>query len=327
MLAGIYMLLNIIRQIITNIYKAVVSKKIYPLYDPKGKLNKKEEKIIRRRVKDLFTSKLGSTITYSADTIIISGFLGLNLLAQYQNYYYIFTSVLGLVGVVYNATRAGIGNSFVCETKEKNLKDLKTFSFLIFGISTCCISCFLGMYQPFMILWVGEKNLLPFSIVICICVMFMLRYYKQLLMTYKDAAGMWHEDRFRPLIAGCANLLLNIVMVQFWGLYGVVLSTIISEFVIEIPWLIHNLFATVFGMSSKKYIFITIKYCMIALIIVVVSGVTTNLLPITGITFFIIRIILSLVIPITFLIVVYFKSEELKESMMIVKRMVLKNKK
>lgn len=318
----IYMIINIIRQIFTNISKAIATKKMYPLCDPKGKLDKKEERVIRRRIKDLFTSKLGSTITYSADTIIISSFLGLNILAQYQNYYYIFTSVLGLVGIVYNATRAGIGNSFVCETKEKNLKDLKNFTFIIFWISTFCISCFLGLYQPFMILWVGKENLLSFGIVICIGVMFILRYFKQLLMTYKDATGIWHQDRFRPLIAGMINLVMNIIMVQFWGLYGVVLSTIISELLIEVPWLLHNLFTTVFELSLKTYIFVALKYTVISVMVVVFSSGLTNLLPDIGIEYFILRILISISVPNLLLFIVYRRSEEIKISFSLAKRML-----
>ena len=36
--------------------------------------------------------------------------------------------------------------------------------------------------------------------------------------TVKDAAGLWHSDRFRPLIGACANLIMNIVLVQVIGL-------------------------------------------------------------------------------------------------------------
>ena len=62
---------------------------MYPQYDPMGKLPKSEVKKINRRIKDLFTSKLGATIVNSADTIVISAFLGLTALAIYQNYFFV----------------------------------------------------------------------------------------------------------------------------------------------------------------------------------------------------------------------------------------------
>ena len=41
---------------------------------------------------------------------------------------------------------------------------------------------------------------LEFGVVICLCIYYFLYEINQLLNTYKDAAGMWHEDRWRPLI-------------------------------------------------------------------------------------------------------------------------------
>ena len=52
----------------------------------------------RGKIKDLFTSRVGVVIVNSADTLVISAFLGLTVLAVYQSYYYIVTSVyIGLV--------------------------------------------------------------------------------------------------------------------------------------------------------------------------------------------------------------------------------------
>lgn len=320
----IYLGLNIFRQIFSNIGVAKAAKKNYPQYNPKGTLDKKEERKIQKKIKDLFIAKLGSTVINSADTIVISSFLGLTILAKYQNYFFIMSSVLVLVGVVYNATRAGIGNSFECESIEKNLEDLDIFTFIIWIVITICSSCLLGLFQPFMVLWVGRQNLLEFGIVLCISIMFITRYYKQLLMTYKDAVGIWHQDRFRPLIAGIVNLLMNIVMVQYWGLYGVTLSTIISEIIIEIPWLVWNLFHTVFQCSPKKYIIKTIKLVIVSVFTIVISYLIVRLFPIDGIQYFFIRGFLSFMIPCIVLFLLFHNSKERVLVLGIAKKMIHK---
>ncbi len=51
-----------------------------------------------------------------------------------------------------------------------------------------------------MTLWVGKDNLLPYGMVIILCAYFIIRQINNLLNLYKDAAGMWHEDRWRPLL-------------------------------------------------------------------------------------------------------------------------------
>ena len=320
----IYMLLNIVRQILSNIIQALITKKIYPLYVPKGRLEKAKEKDIQRRTKDLFTAKLGNTITNSADAIIISSFLGLTLLAQYQNYYYIFSAVLGIIGIVYNSTRAGIGNSLVCESIDKNIEDLKLFTFIIMWILTFCVSCFLGLYQTFIGIWIGDKGILPFGIVICLCVMFVFRYYNCLLMTYKDAAGAWHEDRFRPLIAGVTNLFVNIILVQFMGLYGVLISTILSEGLIEVPWLVINIFRTVFKKSPKEYIKFSIGKLVVAVVVMAITGIIVNCVPSVGVLWLVIRLCIVILTSNCLLVVIYFKNKYFKETIKLAKKMIFK---
>lgn len=82
-----YVIVALFTQAMTNIVIAMVVTKMFPDYRPNGKLESSEIKTINRRIRDLFTAKLGGTITNSADTIVISAFLGLTTLAVYQNYY------------------------------------------------------------------------------------------------------------------------------------------------------------------------------------------------------------------------------------------------
>ena len=90
----------------------------------------------------------------------------------------------------------------------------------------------------------------------------------QLLNLYKDAAGMWHEDRFRPLITALANLILNLIMVQKAGLYGIILSTVLSTLIIGMPWLIHNIFNVIFPkIYLIQFMRELVKYIMTSIII------------------------------------------------------------
>ena len=116
----------------------------------------------------------------SADTLVISAFLGLTVLAVYQNYYYIVTSVIGLVGVLFTSTLAGIGNSLLTESRGKNYADFCKFTLLIAWIAGLCTCCLLCLLQPFMKLWIGEAGILPGQIVICLCVYYFIYEFNQL---------------------------------------------------------------------------------------------------------------------------------------------------
>ena len=56
---------------------------------------------INGRIKDLFIAKFGGVVLNSADTIVISAFLGLTLLAVYQNYYFVMSSICGIMEMAY----------------------------------------------------------------------------------------------------------------------------------------------------------------------------------------------------------------------------------
>ena len=243
----LYVIVMLITQAMTNIATAIFADRIYPEFKPLGQVEKKKVREINQRIRDLFTSKIGGVIYDSADTVVISSFLGLTVLAVYQNYYYILNAISGFIVVIFSACTAGIGNSIVVETKEKNFNDFNKFTFIICWIAGFCSCCFLCIYQPFMELWVGKDLMLSFSAVICFVIYFFTRQLNALFNLYKDASGMWHEDKYRPLAAALTNLVLNLILVQFIGIYGVILSTVLAILCVGMPWLMHNLFTMIYG--------------------------------------------------------------------------------
>lgn len=318
----VYILVTLFTQVITNISTAIVVDKIYPQYKPKGNIGKQEIKKINGRIRDLFTSKIGMVIVNSADTIVISAFLGLTALAVYQNYYFILSSIIGLITVIFGSCTAGVGNSLIVETREKNFNDLNIFTFIILWISGFCSSCFLTLFQPFMVLWVGKEFLLPLSVVICLCAYFFIYELNQLLNLYKDAAGLWHKDRFRPLITALVNLGMNLLTVHSWGLYGVILSTVLSTLLVGMPWLIHNLFADLFPQCDMvRYLKWVVYYTFVSILACCITYFTASLIPFDGWEGFLAKLLNALIIPNLLFLIVYRKRTELEASIILVDKM------
>ena len=308
-------------QIINNITTALITKRMYPHYAPQGKLPREKVNEINHRIKDLFTAKLGSVIVNSADTIVISAFLGLTALAVYQNYYFILTSVIGVVAIIFVSCTAGIGNSLIVESKSKNYNDLKVLTFLVSWIAIFGSSCFLCLFQPFIVIWIGEDYLLPMTVVICLSLYFYFYEINSLLNVYKDAAGIWHEDRFRPLITALANLLLNLISVNYWGIYGVVLSTVISTVFVGMPWLLHNLFSLLFDKTHlRSYIKQLFVYFAAAVIISMCTYLVCSLICSVPWFTLIMRVILCFFIPNIMFICIFRKKDELVELASLVER-------
>lgn len=318
----IYVIVALLTQALTNIITAIVSSYLYPKYKPVGTLPKQNIKMINQRIRDLFTSKLGAVIVNSADTIVISAFLGLVMLAIYQNYFFILNSIVGFLSIIFNSCMAGIGNSIIVETKEKNFNDLKKFTFIIAWLAGFCTVCLLCLYQPFMDIWVGEKLELKFPAIVCFCVYFFVYEINQLLNTYKDAAGIWHEDRFRPLVTAGANLGMNLIMVQFWGIYGVLLSTVLSTLFVGMPWLLHNLFTVLF---DKNQLLGYLKSLLLYVIVVFISCVgcyfICQLFNFSNWLTLIVRMIICCLVPNIIYFIAYRKNAEFKQCLQLLDNM------
>lgn len=241
-----YTIAYVLAQIMNNMLIGIVMNKKFPQVIPKGVLKPEIVKETNRRIGALFTAKIGTVVVDSADTIVISAFLGLAALAVYQNYFFIITTILAFVSIIFRACMAGIGNSIIVETKQKNYADFELLTFIIIWIAGFCTACFLCLFQPFMEIWVGKDLMLSFPMVICFCIYYFVYEINQLLNSYKDAAGIWQKDRFRPLVTALSNLALNLLMVNKLGLFGILLSTILTMLFVGMPWLIHNLFSEVF---------------------------------------------------------------------------------
>lgn len=268
----LYVIVLLLTTMLNNVLTAVIAAWKYPQYRPQGELPKPVVKQINGKIRDLFTGKIGYVVLSSSDTIVISAFLGLSVLAVYQNYYFIMSSIIAVIEILMASIRAGLGNSFVTETREKNFLDMDKFTFIYMWAIGAGACCFLTMYQPFMEIWVGRELMLGWQEVVYFAVYFYVFALNKLLNVYKDSAGLWHEDRFRPLTAAFVNLGLNLLWVRSWGLRGVIVSTVVALLFVEIPWVLYNLFRLFFDRSLLKGFCVSLlKYAGAALLAAVLS--------------------------------------------------------
>ena len=320
----LYLSVQLLCQLAVNLLTAVCATKMYPRYVPEGKLPKEKTLDIFRRVRDLFTSKLSATVFDAADTLVISAFMGLTALALYQNYYFIITALRMMLIVVLNACMAGVGNKLVMESKEANYRDLEKISLLflwVLGVSSSMLLC---MYQPFIRVWMGEDNMLAVGLVFCFVVYYYSMGANKLINMFKDAAGIWRVDRWRPLTAALVNLGLNLATVQWLGLYGVLLSSVFSIVFIQIPWLFRNLFREVFPRQRMgKYILLFCSVTTVSLISCGVSWFVCGLFTLDVWSTLFLNAVVSFLVPNLCCFAVYGRNPVFRESLLQLKRSLL----
>ena len=275
----IYVALIPIFTVVSNIVCSIIVDKNYKRWLVYGQLDKTIQKDIKNRLFPLMSTKLAAVLVNSADTLVISAFLGLTQVAIYNNYYYIMNSVSGFLIVIYGAMQAGIGNALVVDPHEKILSDFGKFNFINNWIVTMCTVCLFCLYQPFMELWVGKDLMLSMGMVVLFAIYFYGTTIQRIVVIYKDAAGIWKEDMFRCYLSCVLNLAINILTVQHIGLYGVIGSSVFVTIFI-VPWMVCTLFKHVFRESAKEFLLLELRNTGIAVLICIATYIVSAKLPV-----------------------------------------------
>ncbi len=303
-----------ISAILINILNEIFSRKYYKEYICQGDLEKKEKRDIIKRSTGLFAFQLGGVVFNNADTVIISSFLGLTILAKYTNYYVVMQGLNAILLTVASGLQPSIGNCIATETIEYNVKRFKLLSKIFTWIDGLFCVCILCLIQPFMSMWMGKEYLLSETNVIWMVVYFYFWNFNFAVSIYKNAAGLWWEDKFRPLIGAVLNLSINIVLVKKIGLNGVLISSIVTALTTGAPWAAFYLFKGYLGYSMKMYLLeqgtLFVVFSSGAFLSSYLCNVFFSQYTITN---FIMRIMICIVVPNVLYILAFLIKGEFKE--------------
>ena len=285
-----YVLATVAFTVVQNVLLVKASRRLFPDIEPRGSLPQELRRRVVSDVKSIFMHKVGGVITNSTDNLVISAFLGLVAVASYGNYYYVVTSVAGLVAVVYSSMTGGFGNKIYTESKEENFRLFMRMNRLSMVVVMFCAAMMTAMYQPFMVVWVkDDPTLMRHALTPVLMVFyFYIMQSRQVLLSFKSAASLWRQDRWKPIVAGAVNLGSNILFVLFlpdaYKLDGVIFSTIIGFAFIQIPWESYVVFTAFFGkVEARAYWRSHAGFAAFSVVLCVAAWLAARAVPLGGI--------------------------------------------
>lgn len=298
-----FIALNILFTITNNIWVSKICKKKFPQYMCEGRIDENTKENLTRQIKGIAIGKFSQAARNSFDSIILSMFCGLVELAIYSNYFYILTSITGVLGIIIEAISSGVGDSVATESKEKNYLDFKKFNFYYAWISSWFSICLFCLYQPFMIIWVGENLCAPMHTALLFSIYFYILHMGQIRSVYASAAGIWWEFRWIAIGEMISNVILNFVLGYKYGMNGILWATIITVFVYSIIGISIITFRKFFNVSSKGYFASELLYSIITLISGAITYYLTKCVNIEGIIGLIIKVSICCVLPNAILVI------------------------
>lgn len=320
----VYILVLPIGTILNNIILQIESKKLFPLFIPKGSIPTDIKNVFNKQIKAVFLGKIGDVARNSFDNIVISALLGLVAVAVYDNYYYIYSAIYGIMGIIINGIMASVGNSIVVESVDKNYDDLLKFNFIFMWIVGWCTICLTCLYQPFMEIWMKGNQVMILSTLnmLLFCIYFYAINMTYVRSMYLDGNGLFHECRVWFALEALGNLLLNFVLGYFWGITGILLATIITIFLLNFLSRTNVLFKHYFKRSPMKFYLHHLFYAVITALIALATYYVCSLIPISGILGLASRFTVCLILPNVLYLICYYKNSQFNKAVLFVKRMV-----
>lgn len=319
----LYLIIKIIMRFIENIILAIIVNKKYKYLNDKNVINldKETEKDIFKKIKALFFHKIGAFVVLGTDNIIISKYLGIVVVGLYSNYYMIINAVQTVLNHIILATKASVGNLLVTENNEKQFAIFDKIRFANFWLSCLSSICIFVIMDSFISIWIGYKYVLPTKVLLVLVLNFFIVSSRATYSSFKEAAGIYYEDRFVPIIESSLNIVLSIIFVKLYGLMGVFIGTIASGLVLWCYSYPKYVYKNLFKRSYIDYMKETIYYFIIFLLIAGFTYCVAILVTFENIYMqFISNTLIALIVPNLLLLLLFSKDNRFKYFINIIKR-------
>jgi len=249
----IFLILTILMTLAENIVISWVVNKKYQLDTKPKQLSKKVKKDIFKKIQGLLFHKIGSFAVKGTDNIIISMTLGLGTLGLYTNYQLIQSALQSMFGQIASAIRASIGNLLVDIGGEKSYKTFLRLQLANQILAIISISVFFVASDSLISVWLGKKYILDLWVLIALSISLYTFLIRLVFGNFKEAAGIFYEDRFVPIMESVINITTSFLLVNIIGLAGVFIGTAISSLSLHCYSYPKYVYKGVFHRSYREY--------------------------------------------------------------------------
>ncbi len=215
---------------VTNL---VTKRKYFKITSNYQKVDAETKVGLIRSIKAMFMHKFGKMLVSTIDSIVISSFVGVIALGEYSNYIVILSAMTGVIKLIFTSITSIIGHLYAESDYETSKRNFEMLHFANFAVG---VVFFLGYYAVIdnLVAMVFAKELvISRSITFVITFNGFIQFMRESIIAFRDATGAFYHDRWMPVVEGCANMVLSILLVNRLGVVGVILATVVTNLVIS----------------------------------------------------------------------------------------------
>ena len=226
----VYILTTTFFYILQNLINAYVATKKYPQYFVKEKttLSVEERKDLYKDCGALLVYKINNVVIKATDNIGVSSFVGLTIVGLYSNYLVIYQALYSILHILFRSVKASMGDLFTTDDMSKKYFFFEVMNFLaiiFFGTAAAGVAV---EANEVIKIWLGDKFVVPQPLPILIGIEMMFAGLKLNLAQIRNVSGIFKQMWFRPVIGAIINVVSSVILVQFWGIAGVITGTILA---------------------------------------------------------------------------------------------------
>ena len=180
---------------------------------------------------DAFGMQIADFVNNNTDIIVASLFLSLKEVSVYTIYYLAINGIKKVVSRISIGVEAALGNIVAENDKDQLVRSFTLFEFVLNFLCILAFSCLIVLIVPFVNVYtkgVSDANYIryAFGTVACAAELF---YCLRLAYTYLvQATGAFSETKKYYYIEALINIIMSVILVNWFGLVGIVIGTLLA---------------------------------------------------------------------------------------------------
>lgn len=327
----IYLIIQIIMSLFSNICISIKANKLYPYLTEKNvpDITNDEKKIIKGKVKSLVLYRIGPAILNGSDNLILSACIGLSSVGIYSNYYLITNYLYLFLNQMTSALETSIGNLNAKESNDKKEYVFYKIFYLCFFIYGIVAVLLMGSINDFIHIWLGNDYLFNDFVVFSIVLYIYINGIHFPCYSYRTTAALFDKMKLMPIYEVVLNITISIILAKYLGVAGVFLGTSFAK-ILTFTWADPNvLYKYLFKSNNKsKYFKKYVYYLFITSFTGLLIYYLSNIISVNNYLTWFLRTCLFGIISIIIFVLFTYKMKEFREFIYIIKSVFynIKNK-
>lgn len=294
-----YLIILLVSIVIRLIMYKIANKKVYNEYPWLHTVKENVPKV--KGIGYMYFHKISGAIYNNTDILLISAKLSSLQVTIYSSYNYIIRYITDVTYMLGSSISASLGNVMYKESNENSYKIYNELNiFFLFCAAFLSINVYLLGDAFIGGVWLGNNYIITKSCLILMCYILFSNISKQIFTLYVETVAKFKETKVIVACEAGLNLILSIILIIKFGIFGTLLATIISYLVTTFWYYPYYIFKKNFKQNCMEYFK---SYFVILFIVVLISYLGSKIISIITIDNLILWLIVAIISSISTVII------------------------